>query len=190
MRRILVALVASGLGMTLSTVAGAADTSAPPYQAGPRGGDNHSFAVADPSTGTVAIFEDNLRQAAAVACAGDGPRATLLATHTVSGLVSGVKVQYSDAMLSDNVVMDVLVTGSQSGWLGHKAAFGPKMNESGTVNVTLARLPLNGETLTTQFGLQVGPGCLPAQPVGLWGSRPVEGGRAIFSSIDLAGPRG
>jgi hypothetical protein len=185
MRRILVALVASGLGITLSTVAGAANSAGPPYRAGPKGGDNHSFASADPNTGTVAVFEDNLRQAAAVACAGDGPRATLLASHTVTEPVSSVKVQYSEAMLSDNVVVDALVTGSRSGWLGHKAVFGPKMNESGTLEVPLQQRPVSGETLTTQFGLQLGPGCLPAQPIGLWGSRPVEGGRAIFSSIDV-----
>jgi hypothetical protein len=184
MRRILVALVASGMGLTLSPAAGA-DPSAAPYQVGPKGGDNHSFAMADPETGTVVVFEDNLRQAAAVACAGDGPRATLLTTRAVTGPVWSVRVQYTEALLSDNVVIDALVTGSRSGLLGHKAAFGPKLNESGTLIVALQRSPVSGETLTTQFGLQLGPGCLPAQPIGLWGSRPVEGGRAIFSSIDV-----
>jgi hypothetical protein len=185
MRRIGVGLVASLLVLTLTTPAGAANTYGPPYKAGPRGGDNHSMATADPKTGHVMIFEDNLRQSAAVACAGDGPRATLLAKHPVTGPVSAVDVAYTDARLTQNVVIDVLVTGSQSGWLGHKAAFGEMDGESGSLRVPIQGTPVDGETMTVQFGLQVGPGCLPAQPVGLWGSRPFESGSATFPSVNV-----
>lgn len=186
MRRIGVGLVASLLVLMLTTPAGAGDnTYGPPYKAGPRGGDNHSMATADPNTGHVMIFEDNLRQSAAVACAGDGPRAMLLARHPVSGPVSAVSVAYSEAHLTQNVVIDVLVTGSQSGWLGHRSAFGEMDGESGSLRVPIQGKPVDGETMTVQFGLQVGPGCLPAQPVGLWGSRPFERGDATFPSVTV-----
>jgi hypothetical protein len=187
MKKIGVGLTASLLVLTLTTLAGAAgNTYGPPYKAGPRGGDNHSTATADPNTGHVMIFEDNLRQSAAVVCAGDGPRATLLARHAVAGPVSAVEVAFTNAHLTQNVVIDVLVTGSQSGWLGHKADFGEMDGESGSVKVPIQGKPVTGETMTVQFGLQVGPGCLPAQPVGLWGSRPFESGDATFPSVSVS----
>jgi hypothetical protein len=184
MRRIGVALAASLMVVTLATPAGAA-TYGPPYKVGPSGGDNHSMHSADPNTGHIMIFEDNLRQSAAVVCAGDGPRATLLARHTVEGPLSAVNVNYTDARLTQNVVIDVLVTGSKSGWLGHRAAFGEMEGESGSLRVPIQGKPVDGEVVTIQFGLQVGPGCLPAQPVGLWGSRPFEMGNVTFPSVDV-----
>jgi hypothetical protein len=185
MKKIGVGLMASLLVLMLTAPAGAANTYGPPYKVGPSGGDNHSMATADPNTGHIMIFEDNLRQSAAVACAGDGPRATLLATHPVTGPVAAVDVAFVDAHLTQNVVIDVLVTGSESGWLGHKSDFGEMDGESGSVKVPIQGKPVNGETMTVQFGLQVGPGCLPAQPVGLWGSRPFERGSATFPSVNV-----
>ena len=186
MRRIGVGLAACLLVVTITTPAGAASTYGPPYQAGPRGGDNHSIATADPQSGHVMIFEDNLRQSAAVVCNGDGPRATLLASHPVAGPVSAVTVTYTNARLTQNVVIDVLIKGSRSGWLGHKAAFGEMEGESGSLKVPIQGKPVEGEKMTIQFGLQVGPGCLPAQPVGLWGSRPFEHGDVMFPSVDVS----
>jgi hypothetical protein len=187
MRRIGVGLVAYLLVVTLTTPAGAAaNTYGPPYKVGPSGGDNHSMQSADPNTGHIMIFEDNLRQSAAVVCVGDGPRATLLARHPVAGPVSAVTVNYTDARLTQNVIIDVLVTGSRSGWLGHKAAFGEMEGESGALKVPIQGKPVEGEIMTVQFGLQVGPGCLPAQPVGLWGSRAFEMGNATFPSVNVS----
>ena len=128
----------------------------------------------------------NTRQAAAVNCVGDGPRATLLAVHSVTDQVSSVVVDYADAFLSDHeIIMDVYVAGDKSGPLGHKADFGPKMHESGSITVPLKVLPQPGETMTVQFGLQTGAGCLPHPLIGLDGSRFVNGGEATFTGVKV-----
>jgi len=167
--------------------AGAASSYGPgQYKAGPKNGDFSAHATADPGTGKVTIFQHNTRQAAAVNCVGDGPRATLLALHQVTDQVSSVQVDYTEALLSDNeIIMHVAVSGDRSGPLGLKADFGPKMNESGSIKVPLKNLAQPGETLTVQFGLQTGAGCLPSQPLGLDGSRFINGGQAIFTSVKV-----
>jgi len=167
--------------------AGAASSYGPgTYKAGPKNADPSAYSNADPATGKVTIFQHNTRQAAAVNCVGDGPRATLLATHAVSDQVSSVVVDYTDAMLSDHeIIMDVLVTGDKTGFLGHKTDFGPKMHESGSLTVPLKNLPQPGETMTVQFGLQTGAGCLPHPLIGLDGSRFVNGGEATFTDVKV-----
>ena len=59
------------------------------------------------------------------------------------------------------------------------------MNESGSVTVPLRSSPQTGETLTVQFGLQTGGGCLPHPQLGLDGSRFVNGGQAIFTAVKV-----
>ena len=119
-------------------------------------------------------------------CVGDGPRATLLAVHQVTDQVSSVQVDYAEAMLSDNeIVMHVAVSGDKTGPLGTKSIFGPKMNESGSINVPLRNLPSPGETVTVQFGLQTGAGCLPHPLIGLDGSRFLNGGEATFTDVKV-----
>jgi hypothetical protein len=165
--------------------AGAADAYGPgTYEVGPKNGDPSTYTSADPATGKVVILQRNTRQAAAVNCVGDGPRATLVAVHQVTGQVSSVQVAYSEAFLSDNeIIMDVIAFGDKTGPLGHKAAFGPMHNTSGTVDVPLRNIPEVGETMTIQFGLQTGAGCLPHPQIGLAGSRFVNGGQATFTEV-------
>jgi hypothetical protein len=168
--------------------AGAASSYGPgQYKAGPKNGDPSVItAEADPSTGKVSILQHNTRQAAAVNCVGDGPRATLLALHNVTDQVSSVQVDYKDAMLSDNeIIMHVAVAGDKSGALGTKSDFGPKMGEGGSIKVDLKKLPEPGEVLTVEFGLQAGAGCLPHPLIGLDGSRLVNGGEATFTSVKV-----
>lgn len=154
------------------------------YKVGPSNGDPSTHTSADPGTGKVVILQRNTRQAAAVNCVGDGPRATLLAVHEVTDQVSSVQVAYSEAFLSDNeIVMDVIAFGDKTGPLGHKAAFGPMHNTSGTVDVPLRKIPEVGETMTIQFGLQTGAGCLPHPQIGLPGSRFINGGQATFTEV-------
>ena len=156
------------------------------YRNGPKNADPSAYAEADPATGKVTIFQHNTRQAAAVNCVGDGPRATLLALHTVTDQVSSVQVDYVEAMLSDNeIVIHLAVKGDKSGALGAKSTFGPMMGESGSLTLPLRTLPQPGETLTIQFGLQTGAGCLPHPLIGLAGSRFVNGGQATFSSVKV-----
>ena len=185
----LAVLAAATLAVLAASVApaSAASTYGPgTYKAGPKNADPSAYAEADPATGKVTIFQHNTRQAAAVNCVGDGPRATLLAIHTVTDEVSSVQVDYTDAWLSDNeIIVHMLVKGDKTGPLGHKSDFGPKMNASGTVDVPLRKIPKPGETMKVQFGLQTGPGCLPHPLIGLWGSRAVNGGQAVFTSVKV-----
>ena len=189
MRRILVALVASSAVIGLATPASASSYGpGSGYTAGPVSGDSSTTASAHPDTGEVSIFQHNLRQAAAVHCIGDGPRATLKVAELVQGAVTSVTVEYADALMTEHPVIDVLVRGTQSGWQGHGAAHGPKNGEAGSVNVPLQGNPLvPGETLEVIFGLQVHAGCLPHPTMlGLFGSRLVEGGRVIFPSVTIS----
>lgn len=187
MRKILTALAASSVVAVMALPAGAATAYGPgQYQPGPKGGDASTMAEADPGTGEVTIFQHNTRQAAAVHCIGDGPRATLLAAETVSGPITSVTVDYADALMTAHPVIDVLVTGSESDWLGHGAAFGPKNNESGSISIPLSKTPQVGEVVTVQFGLQLHAGCLGHPTMlGLQGSRPVEGARVLFTSVSI-----
>jgi hypothetical protein len=186
MKKILVAALATWAAMAAPAQAGAGYGPGQ-YQAGPKNGDAHTFVDANPRSGEVTIFEHNTRQTAAVHCVGDGPRATLRVLHTVTDAVSAVQVGYDQAFLSDHeIVMDVSVTGSKSGYLGHGADFGPKTGGSGTIDVPLASTPSPGEVMTIQFGLQTHAGCLPHPTLlGLAGSRLAEGGKATFSSVKV-----
>jgi len=133
-----------------------------------------------------AHLQHNTRQPAAVNCVGDGPRATLVAVHTVTDQVSSVQVDYTEALLTDNeIIIHVAVAGDKTGPLGVKSDFGPKTNESGSITVPLRKPPQSGETVTVQFGLQTGAGCLPHPQIGLPGSRVVNGGQATFTSVKV-----
>lgn len=167
--------------------AGAASSYGPgQYRNGPRNADPSAYAEADPGSGKVTIFQRNTRQAAAVNCVGDGPRATLLAVHQVADQVSSVQVDYTEAFLSDNeIILHVAVSGDKTGPLGVKSDFGPKHGETGSLTVPLRKLPQPGEIVTVQFGLQTGAGCLPHPQIGLPGSRFVNGGMATFTSVKV-----
>ena len=167
--------------------AGAASSYGPgQYKLGPQNADPSAHAEADPASGKVTIYQHNTRQAAAVNCVGDGPRATLLALHQVTDQVSSIQVEYTEAFLSDNeIILHVAVSGDKSGALVAKSDHGPKMNESGSLTVPLRSLPQPGETLTIQFGLQTGAGCLPHPQIGLDGSRFVNGGQVTFTSVKV-----
>ena len=183
---VLAAATFSVVAVSVAPAGAAASYGPGTYKVGPSNADPSAYEKADPATGKVTIFQHNTRQAAAVNCVGDGPRATLLATHAVTDQVSSVQVDYVDAMLSDHeIIMDVYVAGDKSGPLGHKADFGPKMHEAGSITVPLKKLPDPGETLTVQFGLQAGAGCLPHPLIGLDGSRFVNGGEATFTGVKV-----
>ena len=138
-RTVLAAVAASWMAVAAIAPALAATNYGPShgYTEGPKGGDNRTQVSADPTTGEVMIFQHNDRQGAAVHCVGEGPYAKLRVNHPVTDPVSVVEVDYSEATMSEHPVIDVLVTGSKKGWLGHGASLGPKVNESGTIKVPL-----------------------------------------------------
>src|SRR2546430_9755639 len=151
MRGKLAVLAAATLSVVAVSVApaGAAASYGPgTYKTGPKNADPSAYANADPATGKVTIFQHNTRQAAAVNCVGDGPRATLLAGHPVTDQVSSVVVDYTDAMLSDHeIIMDGYASGDKTGFLAHNADFGPKIRESGSITVPLQNPPQPGENM-------------------------------------------
>jgi hypothetical protein len=183
MRRVLTALAVGVVGVVVAIPAQAAG-GGPPFQAGPKQGDQFTQTSANPASGDVSIFQLNIRQAAAVNCAGQGPMATLETSQPADG-VRSVAVAYRDASWTDTVVLNVDVVGSKSGALGHGTVLGQRTGASGTVNIPLFSVPQPGETMTTIFGLQVHAGCLPSQPVGIWGSRPFEVGKVTFTSVTV-----
>lgn len=190
MKRKLAVLAAATFAVVAVSVApaGAASSYGPgQYKTGPRNADPSVIvAEADPSTGKVTILQRNTRQAAAVNCVGDGPRATLLALHQVTDQVSSVQVDFTEAYLSDNeIIIHVAVSGDKTGAIAAKSDHGPMMNESGSITVPLRTAPQPGETLTVQVGLQTGAGCLPHPQLGLDGSRFVNGGQAVFSAVKV-----
>jgi len=182
-----VVLVASWVWAALAVSAQAASTYGPgQYSAGPKHGDPHTHVKeANPDTGEVAILQDNFRQAAAVHCIGDGPRAMLQVKQPASDPISSVSVAYQGAFMTEHPVIDVSVRAGTE-YIGHVVSHGPKNDESGTLVAKLDRSPAPGEVVTVHFGLQVHAGCLPHPTLlGLPGSRFVEGGRAIFTSVTI-----
>ena len=188
-KHMLVALAASWMTVAAIAPAHAAATYGPGkgYTQGPVGGDSHTQASADPAAGEVSIFQRNDRQAAAVHCVGEGPYAKLRLSHPVTEDVSKVTVSYSNVTMTEHPVIDVLVEGSNTGWLGHGNALGPKNNESGMIEIALGEKPEVGETMVVTFGMQVHAGCLPhPQMLGLAGSRAVESGQGTFPSVEVS----
>ncbi|WP_089300405.1 hypothetical protein [Haloechinothrix alba] len=160
----------------------------PPYETGPTGGDSFTVTNVNADAGTVGVAQRNTRQAAFVHCVGNGPMATLEINHTVREAISSVEIHYTEAILTDALVMNAIVTGSSSGWLGHGAALGPRDNaneRTGTINIPLRATPEDGETVRIVFGLQTHAGCLPYPVLGLPGSRPVDKGRATFPWVSV-----
>lgn len=156
------------------------------YKAGPSNGDASTFHQVDADTGQITIFQHNTRQAGTVHCVGEGPRASLIGEQATSRPASMVKVKYADAFMTEHPIIDVLVTGKGGRVLGHKAAFGPKYFESGTIQIPLFKKSTVGEVVRVLIGLQMHAGCLPHPVVlGLTGSRFAEGARVTFPSYSV-----
>ncbi|MGQ0624097.1 MAG: hypothetical protein ACT4PP_05490 [Sporichthyaceae bacterium] len=171
----------------LSLPASAGTTATPDYSVGPSNGDALTFHEVDTESGTITIFQHNSRQAGTVHCRGEGPRATLAARESAPSRLRQVVVGYTDAVMTEHPVIDVLVTGRKGRVLGHKAAHGPMYNESGSIAVPLFARPKVGEAIRVLIGLQVHAGCLPHPFVlGLAGSRPIESAKVTFPSVSMS----
>lgn len=171
-----------------SRAAGSGELHTPPYRPGPSGGDSHTVVKANRRSGTALVLEHNTRQAAFVHCVGLGPMANFEVHHVVRDPVRSVVVRYDNTDLTDSVVINAIVRGSKSGWLGHGSALGPTTflaDRNGSIDIRLHRRPEEGETLRIQFGLQTHAGCLPYPVLGLPGSRVVEKGKATFTGVSV-----
>ena len=188
MHRIGITAIAAALLVAGSIAPAEASSSAgPSYKEGPSNGDASTYRSVDAAGGEITIFQHNTRQAGTVHCSGEGPRATLVAEEVAQKAASMVKVDYADALMTEHPVIDVLVTGKGGRVLGHKAAFGPKYFESGSISVPLFAKSKVGEPMRILIGLQAHAGCLPHPFVlGLPGSRFVEGARVTFPSYSIS----
>lgn len=184
MKRIGIALVAFGL---VAALASPARADVPSYSAGPSNGDASTFKAVDTGAGKITIFQHNTRQPGTVHCTGEGPRATLQTERNAPANVSKVSVDYVDAIMTEHPVIDVLVTNAKGTAVGHRAAFGPKYQESGTLEVPIFGKVKAGDPLRILIGLQVHAGCLPHPFVlGLAGSRFAEGAQVSFPSVGIS----
>lgn len=184
MKRIGIPLVAMVL---VAAMASPAQADGGSFSEGPSNGDASTFTSVDPSAGKITIFQHNTRQAGTVHCSGQGPRATLQTERAAPAGVQKVSVKYVDAIMTEHPVIDVLVTDAKGTAVGHKATFGPKYHESGTIDVPIFGKVKAGDPLRILVGLQVHAGCLPHPFVlGLAGSRFAEGGQVQIPSVDIS----
>ena len=146
----------------------------PPYKAGPSGGDGFNHVEADPSSGNMAVFRLFPGIPPVTGCAPEPSAAWAMfrVKHDVKTPVSKVTVAYSAAVGAYGWIT-VGARDSKGEWLGVKKRQGP-LAESGELTAKLFDKPRPGETITVEFGLQLGDACPQA-----------EGASAMFPSVTV-----
>ena len=131
----------------------------PPYKAGPSGGDEFNHIEADPSSGNMAVLRLFPGIPPVVGCAPEPSAgwAMFQAKHKVRQPVSKVTLAYSAALDAYSWI-SVGARDSKGEWLGVKKRQGPHAGE-GQLTVRLFDKPKPGETITIEFGLQLGDAC-------------------------------
>lgn len=168
--RITIAAMAALLALS---VAGADPaTYAPPFTAGPSGGDAFNYRSVDPQ-GRITVLRA-YPQPGAFNCGGAGGWATFVVSHPASGSEGAVGVLYADAVWDGYTWLTVLVRDGDGSWLGSAQVRGPGVGD-GTMIVELDRAPAAGTQMTIQFGIQVASACPN-----------VNGGTARFTAVSVA----
>ena len=131
----------------------------PPYKDGPSGGDEFNFIEADPSSGNMAVLRVFPGIPPVTGCAPEPSAAWAMfrVKHKVKAPVSKVSVAYTAAV----GVYGWITVGARDAkgeWLGVKKRQGP-LAESGELTAKLFDKPSRGETITVEFGLQLGDAC-------------------------------
>jgi hypothetical protein len=135
------------------------DVHEPPYKAGPTGGDQFNFVQADPSSGNMAVFRLFPGVPPIVGCAPEPAAgwAMFRVKHEVKAPVSRVTVAYT-AALDPYSWVSVGARDSKGEWLGVAKRQGPHVGED-ELTAQLFDKPSRGETITIEFGLQLGDAC-------------------------------
>lgn len=135
------------------------DVHKPPYEKGHSGGDAWNHIEADPKTGHVRVFRLFPGFSPVVGCAPepDAGWATLTLSHKVDGPVEEVALKF-EAMLDPYAWIYAVVWDHRHESLGIKKFQGPFAG-SKTLKVDLFRRAPYGETITVEFGAQVGDAC-------------------------------
>ena len=142
-----------------ATVHGKAKSYAPPYKAGPQGGDEFNHIEADPGSGNIAILRTFPGIPPVAGCAPEPSAgwAMFRVKHKVTAPVSKVEVTFDGA--SDTYSWVTVGARDDKGeWLGVKKLQGP-LGGSDTLVANLFHKPSPGETITLEFGLQLGDAC-------------------------------
>ena len=130
-----------------------------PYKKGPSGGDEFNHVEQDAEGGSIAIVRTFPGIPPVVGCAPE-PAAgwgMLRVEHKVKSPVSKVTVAY-DGVLDPYSWVTVGARDAKGEWLGVKKFQGPS-GGSGELTATLFDRPRSGETITIEFGLQLGDAC-------------------------------
>lgn len=131
----------------------------PPYKKGPSGGDRWNFIHADRQTGEMMIVRTFPGFSPVVGCAPEPSAgwATFHVPHKVTAPVKKVTVNWEGA-IEPYAWMTVGVRDARGKWLGMKKFQGPDAGD-GKVTTGLHHRARRGQTVTIEFGLQLGDSC-------------------------------
>ena len=180
MRRVLVvgSLLAGLAGLAWSPALAATATTTtftPPYSAGPHGGDQYNLISLDPASGRVSAARA-YPYPGAFNCAGAGGYAYLRLRPVVTGPVSAVTVDVSQAATDAYTWISLLVRDRAGRWLGGAKLRGPVIG-SARLRTPLAWTPdLVGHPILVDIGLELASACPNA-----------DGGTASFQDVVITG---
>jgi hypothetical protein len=156
-------LLGSVVALALIAPASADTTYAPPYQPGPRGGDEKvadtvvaDQIVVDPAVGRVTVVGVNTAPGA-VNCGGGGPFAYLRVNAV--GPATTVSAAYTEAAVDPYAWIKVLVKDAAGNSLAPAWITRGPVAGDGVANVTLERPVAEGEAFTVDVGLEVASAC-------------------------------
>jgi hypothetical protein len=131
----------------------------PPYKKGPQGGDWANFTHADHESGEMSIVRVFPGIPPVVGCIPEAHAgwAMFRVKHRVQKPVRAVTVHY-EAALDGYSWVTVGARGENKEWLGVKKFQGPQAG-SGKLTAKLFDHPQRGDTITLEFGLQLGDAC-------------------------------
>jgi plastocyanin len=169
--------LATLLLLLISLPAHAAPTTTftPPYSPGPHGGDQYNWISTDPTSGRVSAARA-YPYPGAFNCAGSGGYAYLRLRPVVTGPVSAVTVDVSQAATDAYTWISLLVRDGAGRWLGGAKLRGPVIG-SARLRTPLAWTPdLVGHPIVVDIGLELASACPNA-----------DGGTASFRDVVITG---
>lgn len=171
-RRLLAAVIATVGLLALPSGAAPAKTYAPPFAAGPTGGDFEGLASADPG-GRVTVARV-YPAPAVISCPGKGHYATLKVVHKLTGPVHKVSAAYTEALVDPFVYVSVGVRDATGRWVGSSKVGGAI--DSGKIDVPVRWDKTVRGPLQVIFGLELSTACPHA-----------DAGTIRFTSITVSG---
>ena len=152
-------LVTALLLLGAGTAVAAARQYAPPFAAGPSGGDEWNYIDADTESGRVTVVRFYPEPGNVVGCAGRAGYANLEVRHKVAGPIGSVTIAHEDSGWDAYSFVTVLVKTTGGRWLGAKKVRGPGQG-AGEIQVPIiGGNPRKGTTIRILFGLELAAAC-------------------------------